>query len=290
MIEVREIKKSFSEHMVLKGVSFSVARGEIYGLIGKNGAGKTTLMNIMAGLSTADSGECFYEEKQDKYKHSHIKLGYLPDLPSFFDYLSAGEYIDYLLMNDKKNRCRELLELVEIDSSVRIATMSRGMRQRLGIAAAMVHDPEILLLDEPTSALDPSGRADVMRVLRELKKLGRSIVLSTHILADMESVCDKVGFLTDGVIKRETRLKDLDVANGFIRISFCGKKVDEEVFNRFGVQYKLLEDNKYRISIGNLSTDSQNAVWKALLHINVPITSIHNETANLDQLFQEVCH
>ncbi|MCR5775892.1 MAG: ABC transporter ATP-binding protein [Lachnospiraceae bacterium] len=289
MIKVKDIKKAFSENRVLNGVSFSVGRGEIYGLIGKNGAGKTTLMNIMSGLSSADSGSYSYEDVKDDNSKVRLKIGYLPDLPAFFDYLSVGEYLDYLLMNNNARKKDELLELVDLNGKVRIATMSRGMRQRLGIAAAMVHDPEVILLDEPTSALDPSGRADVMRVLMELKKQGRSIVLSTHILADMERVCDRVGFLSKGVIKQELRIKDLDRASDYIRVTFGGKEVDAGIFNRAGVEYELIEDNVYRFSISDNYVNSQKAIWTALLNVDLPITSIHNEPVNLEKVFQEIC-
>ena len=191
---------------MLNGVSFSINNCEIYGLIGKNGAGKTTLMNIIAGLSKSDEGSYSIGEET-----ATSSIGYLPDIPAFFDYLTAQEYIDFLLMNvDRTNeRKTHLLQLVGLKGNEKIKSMSRGMKQRLGVASALVTDPKVLLLDEPTSALDPQGRHELMEILKQLKADGRSIVLSTHILADMEMVCDKVGFLHDGVIKNEIRVSEL---------------------------------------------------------------------------------
>ena len=118
------------------------------------------------------------------------KVGYLPDLPAFYDYLTTDEYLDFLLMNENPKRRDELLEIVGLPKGAKVKTMSRGMRQRLGIAAVLVKDPDVILLDEPTSALDPAGRNDVKDILLKLKSEGRTIILSTHILADMDSICD----------------------------------------------------------------------------------------------------
>ena len=289
MVEVKNIYKSFSNNEVLKGVSFSISKGEIYGLVGKNGAGKTTLMNIMAGLSSADNGQCIVSGKGITPGSQNVRVGYLPDLPSFFDYLTTGEYIDYLLMHKDKARRKYLLNLVELEDNLNISTLSRGMRQRLGIAAAIVNDPDVLLLDEPTSALDPSGRMDVMRILSDLKNTGKSIILSTHILTDMERICDAVGFLTDGIIKREIKVRDLDRASEYIRVSFGGNSVDSKLFEGYDLQYQDIGDNVYRIAIEKDVIASQKKIFSFLASCNQAILSIHNEVTDLDTLFQEVC-
>lgn len=289
MVEVKNIYKSFSNNEVLKGVSFSISKGEIYGLVGKNGAGKTTLMNIMAGLSSADNGQCIVSGKGITPGSQNVRVGYLPDLPSFFDYLTTGEYIDYLLMHKDKARKKYLLNLVELEDNLIISTLSRGMRQRLGIAAAIVNDPDVLLLDEPTSALDPSGRMDVMRILSDLKNTGKSIILSTHILTDMERICDAVGFLTDGIIKREIKVRDLDRASEYIRVSFGGNSVDSKLFEGYDLQYQDIGDNVYRIAIEKDVIASQKKIFSFLASCNQAILSIHNEVTDLDTLFQEVC-
>ena len=193
MIKVNNIKKSFTHHDVLKGVNLEIEEGSIYGLIGKNGAGKTTLMNILTGLLEADSGTFSFETNEKK-------VGYLPDLPAFYDYLNTDEYLDFLLMHKNPVRRNELLKLVNLPAGAKIKTLSRGMRQRLGIASVLVNDPDVILLDEPTSALDPAGRNDVKNILLELKEKGKTIILSTHILADMDIICDRAGFLSDGII------------------------------------------------------------------------------------------
>ena len=264
MIVVDKIEKIFDNHKVLKGISFSVEKGEVYGLIGKNGAGKTTLMNILAGLSSADSGTFMIGGKNRDFYKNTIRIGYLPDLPSFFEYLSIGEYLNYLLMNKNPERKKQLLQLVELSEKDRISTLSRGMRQRLGIAASIVNDPEILLLDEPTSALDPGGRADVMRILCELKKEGKAIILSTHILTDMERVCDRVGFLSGGIIKKNMCISELDTDATYIRVIFEKGGNYDKILDSEKISYEKLSGNIYRLKMDEKSSSSQKRIFSFL--------------------------
>lgn len=281
MLTVNGITKSFENHKVLNGVSFSINNGEIYGLIGKNGAGKTTLMNIIAGLSKSDEGSYSIGEET-----ATSSIGYLPDIPAFFDYLTAQEYIDFLLMNvDRtKERKTHLLQLVGLNGNEKIKSMSRGMKQRLGVASALVTDPKVLLLDEPTSALDPQGRHELMEILKQLKADGRSIVLSTHILADMEKVCDKVGFLHNGVIKNEILVSEL----------LSGEQDSWEI--EFEAELEFPAHNKTALCVtptGEKSylfeTADQKYLLQYLASLPNKIVSIRNKAISLDELFKEVC-
>lgn len=281
MISVNEIKKQFGSNIVLNGVSLSVQAGEIYGLIGHNGAGKTTLMTIMAGLSKADSGECTLSGKG---------ISYLPDVPGFYEYLSCGEYIDFLLSGlsiPAKRSKTELLKMVGLSENIRVGSMSRGMRQRLGIAASLVNDPDVLLLDEPTSALDPAGRMEVLDILKSLRNEGKAILLSTHVLADMENVCDKVGFLHDGVIKRQLDIGALQDGCAWI-VRFQNEPELDVQHDHFHIQ--KVEANTYKIMLSTSSIIAgQQEALKYLSSLNERIESIQNDTQNLDAIFQEVC-
>ncbi len=289
MLEVDRIEKSFGTQSVLKRISFSVKPGEIYGLIGKNGAGKTTLMNIMAGLSSADKGNCRINGEDVCIGKENAKVGYLPDLPAFFEYLSAGEFLDFLLMNSNKKRRNDLLRIVELPGGKRISSMSRGMRQRLGIAAAIINDPDVILLDEPTSALDPSGRAEVMDILKKLRQNGKAIVLSTHILSDMERICDKVGFLSDGIIKRSLDISELYEGCAHIRISFKDD-VNKDVLNSSGIKYSIEGNYVYRFEVDQKDVvNSQKRIFGTIACLDSEILSIQNESNDLDKMFQEVC-
>lgn len=281
MIRVNKIKKQFGANIVLNGVSLSVEAGKIYGLIGHNGAGKTTLMTIMAGLSEADSGKCIF---------SGSGISYLPDVPGFYDYLSCGEYMDFLLSGVSvpvKRSKTELLRMVGLSEKTRVGSMSRGMRQRLGIGASLVSNPDMLLLDEPTSALDPAGRMEVLDILKVLRSEGKAILLSTHVLADMENVCDKVGFLHNGIIKRQLNVCDLQ--DGFTwLIRFRNEIILEGKHEHFNMQ--KVDVNTYRIILNpSKIIEGQQEALKYLSLIKQPIESIQNDTQNLDAIFQEVC-
>ena len=279
MIKLEGIRKSFGPKEVLRGVSFQIEEGTIYGLIGRNGAGKTTLMNIMSGLMLADEGE-FITDK---------KVGYLPDLPAFYDYLTTDEYLSFLLQNQNPERVEELLELVSLPAKTRIKTMSRGMKQRLGIAAVLVNDPDIILLDEPTSALDPAGRNDVKDILTKLKAEGRTIILSTHILADMDSICDKAGFLTGGVIAKEVDMAEEDKSNSAILVSFK-ESPDLDKLYTFTQKIIKLDDTNVKLVIDPENrVEEQTNILRGLAELNQEILSINSESISLDVIFREVC-
>lgn len=279
MIKLNDIKKTFGMNQVLKGVSFQIDDGSIYGLIGRNGAGKTTLMNIMSGLMKADGGSFTIDKK----------VGYLPDLPAFYEYLTTDEYLDFLLMNKNPERRDKLLETVGLPKGAKVKTMSRGMRQRLGIAAVLVNNPDVILLDEPTSALDPAGRNDVKDILLRLKNEGRTIILSTHILADMDSICDKAGFLSRGVIAREVDVAKSRQENSAMIVKFASEP-DLDKLYQFTQDIIKLDAVTVRLNINESEKiNSQQKVLQGLGNLSQEITSISSAAVSLDSIFQEVC-
>ncbi len=281
MITIRDIKKSFGANNVLRGLNCTIDEGSIYGLIGKNGAGKTTLMNIMAGLSKADSGEVEYNKGS--------KVGYLPDLPNFFDYLTTDEYLDFLLMDKNPARRDELLKTVGLPKGAKVKTMSRGMKQRLGIAAVLVNDPDVILLDEPTSALDPSGRNDVKDILLGLKAKGKTVILSTHILADMDSICDKAGFLSQGVIAREVNVKEESQIKKEMVISFTTEPDLKTLYN-YTQKIIVVDPKTIRIVLDEEDkAASQKKVFEGLTKLPQEVSYISTVTLSLDNIFREVC-
>ena len=287
MIKVNGITKTFGTNCVLKGVTFEVREGTIYGLIGRNGAGKTTLMNVMTGLLKADSGS--YVMTSDTVNNQPQKVGYLPDLPEFYDYLTTDEYLDFLLMDSNPSRRDELLEMVGLPHNARVKTMSRGMRQRLGIAGVLVNDPDVILLDEPTSALDPSGRADVRAILLKLKGEGKTIILSTHILADMDSICDRAGFLSGGVIVREVDVAESRENSSELIIKFATEP-DLESLHKYAPNIFIIDPLTIRIVLSKEDKlASQQSVLKGLSVLGQEIKSISSDAMSLDNIFREVC-
>ncbi|MCQ9170953.1 ABC transporter ATP-binding protein [Corynebacterium amycolatum] len=206
VLEVTDLHKSFGSKTVLDGVSLTLEPGEIYGFLGRNGSGKTTAIRAILGLTSIDSGELKITAK---------RVGFLPDVPTYYPWMRADEFLKYcgrlcgLRGAVLDNRVELLLSLAKLTGqSQRVMDFSRGMRQRLGIAQALIDAPELLILDEPTSALDPIGRHDVLSMIKALR--GQATVLfSTHLLNDAEKICDRVGILHDGKIVAEGPLSHL---------------------------------------------------------------------------------
>lgn len=215
---------------VLHGLTFDVQRGEVFGYLGPNGSGKTTTLKILNGLLFPDAGEVRVLGRALDDRSWRFEAGYLPEHPYLYDYLTAREYLDYvgrlfgLAAPVRRERTARLLALVGLERSADVALrrFSKGMVQRAGLAQALVNDPELVILDEPMSGLDPIGRRLVRNIILDLKKAGKTILFSTHILTDAETLCDRVGVLRAGHLVDVGRLADilrLDVAHMEILMS-----------------------------------------------------------------------
>ena len=212
---INGISKSFGDNKVLDNISFDVPEGSIFGFIGANGAGKTTTMNMVLGFLEIDSGEITACDEKVCFGKTINNIGYLPDVPEFYNYMRPIEYLKLcgelsaMSKNDIKQRSGELLELVGLSSANRkIAGFSRGMRQRLGIAQALLAKPKLLICDEPTSALDPIGRKEILEILMTLKGQA-TVIFSTHILSDVERIADRAAILHNGKIALSGTLAEL---------------------------------------------------------------------------------
>ncbi len=220
---IENLEKSFhrgfflKKKKVLKGVSLHVKEGEIYGLLGPNGAGKTTTIKALTGLIFPDSG--FVEIFGSKTLEPKIRkrIGFLPEQPYFYEYLTPREYLHLsaelfnLKGDDKRKRIEELARILSIERLLdsRLRTLSKGELQRVGLAQALINDPSFLILDEPMSGLDPIGRKEIKDLILDLKKKGKTIFFSSHILQDAELICDRVGIMLDGKIIEEGSLEEL---------------------------------------------------------------------------------
>src|SRR5262245_33404573 len=223
-VSISNLKKSYRVGFLAQGsrpalvdLSLEVQPGEIFGYLGPNGAGKTTTLKILMGLAFADSGSASIlglPLESEGWRH---RVGYLPEHPYFYDYLTASEYLDYvgrlfgLEVKERRERARSLLDRVGLASAADISVRrySKGMCQRLGIAQALLNDPELVFLDEPMSGLDPVGRRLVRELILELRARGRTIFFSTHILSDAEALCDRVALMRSGRLVSIGRLDQI---------------------------------------------------------------------------------
>lgn len=223
-IDVRDLTKSFrTGHLravyrpALKGLTFSVARGETFGYLGPNGSGKTTTLKILIGLLFPDRGSATILGHPLASRAWRYKVGYQPEHPYFYDYLTPTEYLDYagrlfgMERGAREARIAELLKLVNLEAAadVPLRRFSKGMTQRLGLAQALINDPELVILDEPMSGLDPLGRRLVRRIIMDLKAAGKTVLFSTHILGDAESLCDRVALIRGGELLKAGALDEI---------------------------------------------------------------------------------
>lgn len=217
ILTLSHVSKRFGSHKVIDDLSFSVPENTIYGFIGENGAGKTTTMKMILGLFPMDAGDIQVSGEKVTYGQTNTNryIGYLPDVPEFYGYMTPFEYlrlcgeITGIPENQLKKRILELLELVGLEkANKRIQGFSRGMKQRLGIAQALLNKPKLLICDEPTSALDPIGRKEIIDILQSVKNQ-TTVVFSTHILSDVERICDEIGLLHNGKLALQGDMNDI---------------------------------------------------------------------------------
>ena len=223
VIRIRDLGKSFRGHLgigrtvAVHKVDLEVGRGQIFGLLGPNGAGKTTTLKMMLGLLRPDRGEIELFGHPPASTAARARLGYLPENPYFYDYLTAEEFLDFygrlqgIPSATRRNLVRDTLLRVGLKGreSTALRKFSKGMTQRLGLAQAIQHDPDLVILDEPMSGLDPIGRREVRDLILELKTAGKTIFFSSHILQDAELICDQVAILDKGRLRSVGRLHEM---------------------------------------------------------------------------------
>jgi len=222
-VEIRDIRKTFKDFFgrrrvqALDGLSITVQPGEVYGLLGPNGSGKTTTFKIALGLVRADSGEVSINGHKPGSLAARKSTGYLPEDSTLLPFLSARESLRLhgalagLTRAESKRKADELLEKVGLKQSAdrRVLGFSKGMQRRLGVASVLVGNPEVFILDEPTSGLDPLGAVEMKHLIADLRKQGKAVLISSHLLGELENVCDRVGFLNQGKMISEGTLEEL---------------------------------------------------------------------------------
>ena len=256
-IEIKGLEKTFTsnfllkKYKVLKDINISIEKGEIYGFLGPNGAGKTTTIKCMLGLISFDSGESLIYGKDSKSIEGREKIGFLPEHPYFYDYLTAKELLIFsgmlfsIPIKKVMNKAKYLLELVGLEGKedLKLKKFSKGMIQRLGFAQTLINDPEIIILDEPFSGLDPIGRKELRDLIISLKKSGKTIFFSSHILQDMEMIVDTVGIILEGKTIKQGKLSNL-ISHSVQYHEVVFRGVDESLLKSNNIGFEL-KDNNY---------------------------------------------
>ena len=248
-IETKQLVYAYKEHLwsrpvpALRGLDLAVDEGEIYGFLGANGAGKTTTIKILVGLQPAKSGTATLFGQSVNDAASRRAIGFMPENPYFYEYLTAGESMRFygalseVPAGERRKRSDELLNFIGLADArdVRVKEFSKGMRQRLGIAQALIHRPRLVILDEPMSGLDPVGRLQVREAILSLKQQGLTVFFSSHVLGDVEMICDRVSLLRKGVLEAAGPIDELLQAESR-RIEVGAEQLDRETSDKLRQQ------------------------------------------------------
>lgn len=265
-VQIENLTKVYPVHLrrekviAVKALNLQVQPGECYGLLGPNGSGKSTTMKMLLGLVTPTSGSVKIFGKESSHFESRGEVGFLPENPYFYKFLTGEETLRFygtlcgLTGREMKDRVAELLALVGLEDARhrRVGGYSKGMLQRIGLAQALIHRPRLIVLDEPTAGVDPVGSRQIRDMILDLKKQGITILLTSHLLEQVQEVCDRIGILSRGVMVREGQLEDLVTVEGQTEIIVEGgdAEIEERIRQALaGTSAKLLEVRKPQMSL-----------------------------------------
>ncbi|MGG5461407.1 ATP-binding cassette domain-containing protein [Clostridium sp. B9] len=293
IISVKNLNKKYGKKTVLENLNMTLKKGDIYGLVGKNGAGKTTLIRMILGLSSIDSGEVQLFGKVDENSKikEHRKIGNIIETPGFYSYLSAKKNLEYYRIQQGivgKKSIDEVLELVGLGDTgnLKFKKFSLGMKQRLGLALALLGDPELLILDEPTNGMDPMGIKEVRDVLLKINKLnGVTILVSSHILGELSQLANCYGFLKDGKIVEEITEKELnEKCRHHLLIKVDNSKKASVLLEGYlkNNAYEVLPDGF--IKVYDMLENSQK-INRSLIEGGVDVYSLERIGVNLEEYF-----
>jgi ABC-2 type transport system ATP-binding protein len=275
----------------LDNVSFSIDKGIIFGLLGPNGAGKTTLIKILLGIVFPTTGSAkIFDQDISNYKVRQ-KVGYLPENHKFPNYLTGEEVIVYnsklsgFDIDKKSPKITEVLKLVKMEKwrKTKIKKYSKGMLQRIGIAQAIIHDPELIFLDEPTDGVDPIGRKEIRDILLDLKKQGKTIFINSHLLSEVELVSDKVAMLNEGKLVKFGTVDELTVNKQICEIK-TETPLASELFDSLKKKFKLSKENDL-LTLEISGTNDVNNFMDELRKSDINITSVNQKKSSLEDMF-----
>jgi ABC-2 type transport system ATP-binding protein len=304
MIEIMDLTKRYGRFTALDSLNLQIEKGTVFGFVGQNGAGKSTTFSILATLLAPTSGTAYvngYNVQKDT-KMVRKQIGYMPDFFGVYDQLKAEEYLHFygasygIPLDERQKLIPQLLDLVNLthkqDSYVDL--LSRGMKQRLCLARCLIHDPEVLILDEPASGLDPRARVEMREILRELKSMGKTILISSHILPELAEMCDVIGIIDQGKLVAEGSVADIQEKLQGEKMIIV-KMIDsmEKAINFFEDDpfvSKLVrgeEEHSFQFLYKGTSEEQTKLLRKALLN-ELPIISFSEVETDLEDVFMEI--
>lgn len=302
MISIKDLTKRFGQTVALDGMCLEVDRGVVFGLIGPNGAGKTTAMSILATLQLPDSGIATVDGRDAAIQAEDVRglIGYMPDFFGVYDGLRVNEYLDFfanayfLPQNGRDQLIDGLLELVNLGDKKEfyVDLLSRGMKQRLALARSLVHDPSVLILDEPASGLDPRARAEMKEIIRHLGRMGKTVLISSHILPELGEICDQVAIMENGRVVASGTVEEVTAAGSgsrLIMVEVPDRAGDLAGFltQRKNVAMAEVEGRLVRV-IFRGEREEQGNLLKEIINGGYTVTQFYEVRRNLEDVFMAV--
>ena len=287
IVETHGLTKRFGRGVLaVDSVAMSVRRGEVYGFLGPNGAGKTTTLRMLAGLIRPTSGTASVAGHRPGEPEGLKKIGALIEGPGFYPFLSGRENLRYTagLAGVDHRRVEEVLEIVELTSRAnrKFGTYSTGMKQRLGVAAALLKDPELLILDEPTNGLDPQGMAEMRKLIKDIGQSDRTVLLSSHLLGEVEQICDRVGVISNGRLVRQSTVQELRGEEGVLVRAQPVDKAEQILGAIFGPNAISKEDGALHL---RTAPGRSAEINQQLVAAGIGVTEIRPFERSLEEVF-----
>ncbi len=303
MLKIENLCKNYGKFRAVNDLNLHIPKGEIFGFVGPNGAGKTTTMRIICGLLDATSGKVFADgiDVINRPKELKRKIGYMPDFFGVYDDLKVMEYLEFYasIYNIKgaesKKVCLDLLELVDLKDKrdFYVDSLSRGMKQRLCLARSLVHNPDLLILDEPASGMDPRARIEMKEILRTLKGMGKTIIVSSHILPELAELCTAIGIIEKGRIVMSGTVEEIT------RKVYHTQTVRIKVINKLEETIRILQEYPDIDGVNSVSENEveasfngdevfMNTLLVRLIQGNIPVTAFNQLDGNLEDIFMKV--
>lgn len=292
------ITKLFGKQTVLDNVSISVKKGELVGFLGPNGAGKSTLMKIINGYLPADSGQVLVNNHKVETQNLEIRknIGYLPEHNPLYTDLYIKEFLEitagFYHLKNKKKRVTEMIDLVGLgdEQHKKIKSLSKGYRQRVGLAQALIHNPSVLILDEPTTGLDPNQLEDIRNLIKNISR-EKTVILSSHIMQEVEAVCNRVIIINRGKIVADGGIQEIKSGNFSGKqtvIAEFAEKVNPEQIEKINGVSKVIAKN----SVFEIEADSENdirpLIFRFAVENNFSLITLHEKQQNLESVFQQI--
>lgn len=302
MLVIKDLEKSYGKFKALNKMNVEIKKGEIFGFIGPNGAGKSTTMKIVSGLLSPDSGEVYVDGIDAIKNNKKLKeqIGYMPDFFGVYDNLKAYEYLEFygsiygIVGKEIKDLSMDLLELVNLENKydANVDGLSRGMKQRLCLARCLIHNPQLLILDEPASGMDPRARFEMKNILKNLKDMGKTILVSSHILSELGEICTNIGIVESGHMVCQGTVEDImNTASGSENIIITVVNNEEKAVKLLkeipGIGKVKFENKTITINYNGSDEDCA-ALLKTMIMNDIPIISFNKEVSSLEDLFIKI--